>query len=505
MRIADRPPRNAPSGSIVTATRRVLAAAALAMCALTAGSAPMSLAMPWTDGNLVGRTIQNYVEQVRGAPGVVVGIVDRTGRRFVSRGLLDAAGDGEIGPATWFRMDGLGDLLVGALVADMIERGELAPTTTLRELLPEGTEFSGPLGSMTVEALATGVHALPDFAVHPLVAALLPAWADRYPAFTDLLDALARTDAASLGEPRLQRRSPVSAVVLGELLARRSGRPLRELLRERVLDRYGLGDAVDGEPGSGFVARGASFNGLPARGFGYAGYRPGAGLLANAEQLLDLAELALQTDSPVAASMVGRIELKTGSDGVSKVGLGWLHGKLRDQEIVWRSSVEAGYASYIGVLPAEHAAIVVLANGSGDIDALAQSILDPHRTRGVARQRSWLSLLLTALGLLLAPMLLVGLSVQRADRPHGRAPDRIAALQAVLVAALLLLVVGRVGAWLDVPYWLWWAEAILCAVLAGYVIVRAIEWPWNANHERWSSARRILSLGIVILLLALLF
>jgi len=93
-------------------------------------------------------------------PALAVAAVTRDGTRTAVFGAT---------PETRFEIGSITKGLTGLLFADMIARGEVAPTTTVGELLP----VHGPLAGVTLEQLATHRSGLPRVPGGP--AQLLPA------------------------------------------------------------------------------------------------------------------------------------------------------------------------------------------------------------------------------------------------------------------------------------------------------------------------------------------
>jgi hypothetical protein len=96
--------------------------------------------------------------------------------------------------------------------------------------------------------------------------------------------------------------------------------------------------------------------------------------------LLFLAANLGLTDTPLNKAMQAARALQ--NDGVrtgSHVGLGWLILDNDGNDIVWHNGATSGFRSYIGFLPQQDEAVVVLSNQSNWIDDLGHHLLNPRQ------------------------------------------------------------------------------------------------------------------------------
>jgi CubicO group peptidase (beta-lactamase class C family) len=108
---------------------------------------------------------------------------------------------------------------------------------------------------------------------------------------------------------------------------------------------------------------------------------PGLGALrSSAADMLLFASANLGLNpSKLDAAMLhlqgGRHE--TGTPGI-QTSLGWHTYNRYGKEIIWHNGETGGYHSFLGILPDENTAVVVLVNANYGIDGIGLHILDPQ-------------------------------------------------------------------------------------------------------------------------------
>lgn len=330
------------------------------------------------DSENVATRLQAFVEKTRAAPGVIVGLADRDGVRFVAWG---DAGDGAAPDAeTIFEAGSITKGLTGLLLARMAAAGEVTAEQPIGPLLPAGTEASPELGAITLEMLATHRSGLPRLSSGPEMQARLASdnpYAGSTPAeiFTDA----ARVSPGSIETNRGRYAySNLGMALLGQLLARVADEPYEALLAERVFAPLGLATpamapaAATGRRAVGHQA------GQPVPPWRLDAYAPTGGWQASASELLELAQ-AMLADGPAWVADALRPRAAAGGAGM-EIGLAWHHAEVGDRAVVWHNGGTAGSSSFLAIVPEEKLALVVLANGGGGVvDDLARGLLASGR------------------------------------------------------------------------------------------------------------------------------
>src|SRR5690606_41635393 len=118
------------------------------------------------------------------------------------------------------------------------------------------------------------------------------------------------------------------------------------------------------------------------------------------------------------------------------VGIAWFHDTCGVQRVGGNNDGMCGTRSFFAVAHEHGWVVVALATGDGNVDALAARVLDPERPLQ-AREVRWLSLSLTLLVLVGAPLVLLHYA-----RPTAMARlDRVRILNWIAMVGIALLLV----------------------------------------------------------------
>src|SRR5205823_5193414 len=149
---ANRRARSASQGDLM---KRIFSFAAALL--LLAQAAPAG-APPDTE---IRKTIH---EHVSGQPGtaIVVGIIDPSGRRVIADGVLDAGDKRPLNGDTLFEIGSISKVFTSLLLADAVQRGEVALTDPVAKFLPPDVKVPERGGKkITLQDLATHTSGLP--------------------------------------------------------------------------------------------------------------------------------------------------------------------------------------------------------------------------------------------------------------------------------------------------------------------------------------------------------
>ena len=102
------------------------------------------------------------IDAARRGIGIVVGVIDASGRQIVSHGRLSRDGEEQPEGDTAFEIGSITKVFTSILLADMVERGELALDDPIVKFLPESVQVPGSEGRpITLRDLATHRSGLP--------------------------------------------------------------------------------------------------------------------------------------------------------------------------------------------------------------------------------------------------------------------------------------------------------------------------------------------------------
>ena len=324
------------------------------------------------------------VDRQKQAVGMVAGIVAPEGRCVVAYGNLAAGDPRPLDADTIFEIGSVTKVFTSLVLADMVNRREVALDDPAASFLPAGVRMPVRSGkSITLLDLSTHYSGLP-----PLPGNLLAKMAadprNPYPDYSvdDLHQFLSGytlpRDPGSEFE-----YSNLGAGLLGHLLANRAGTDYESLIRIRVTQPLGMPDTFI-TPSSSMQQRMATGHSptlapvgphrIPLHTLGGAG-----ALRSSANDMLTFLEAFLgYRESPLGPAMQAMLAVRRPA-GQTKIGLGWLLYPTEGREIVCHNGASGGFRSFVGYDPAARIGVVVLANAStpGGVDDIALHLLNP--------------------------------------------------------------------------------------------------------------------------------
>lgn len=327
--------------------------------------------------------------------GIVVGVIDSTGRRTVSYGKFDADDKRAVDADTIFEIGSVTKVFTSLLLADMVQRGEAALTAPVAKHLPSGVKTPQRNGrQITLEDLATHTSGLPRLPsnLHPKDSAN-PYVDYSVEQLYEFLSGYQLTrDIGSQYE-----YSNLGGGLLGHVLARQAGIDYEKLVRSRICEPLGMwstGITLSDEMKTRFAVghdatmQRVAYWDLPTLA--------GAGALrSTVNDMLTFVGANLgYVKSPLAPAMAAMLAVHrpTGTPGL-EIGLGW-HILTHDgHEIVWHNGGTRGFRSFIGFERKTGAGVVVLSNaetsaGIDDIGHTCSTPMPPCISRRKSASRS---------------------------------------------------------------------------------------------------------------------
>ena len=316
--------------------------------------------------------------------GIVVGVIDpQSGSdnwRIISYGHRNAGDARPLDGNTVFEIASGTKVFTALLLADMVEKNEVALSDPASKYLPDIKLPERNGRSITLADLATHTSGLP----------FMPADA---PPLNDPSAAKYSVDDLKryLGGYQLTREigsewdySNIGYWVLSEALAARAGKEIKALIRQRVLIPLKMPD-TDFElsakmkpnlaPGHDNALQPAP----PVSSMSIYSIMPaGGGLYSTANDLLTfLSEYMGYEPSLLAPAMKTALSVHRPVKPGNEQALGWnIYGKDGDQ-IIFRDGSSFGYASAIAYDPKSRVGVIVLTNQIGDVGDIAQHLLRP--------------------------------------------------------------------------------------------------------------------------------
>jgi D-alanyl-D-alanine-carboxypeptidase/D-alanyl-D-alanine-endopeptidase len=330
----------------------------------------------------IRKILVDRIDTAQQGVGIVVGVIEPAGRRIVAYGNFDRKAKRAVNGDTVFEIGSVTKVFTALLLADSVQRGEVALTDPVAQYLPPGTKVPERGGKkITLQDLATHTSGLPR----------LPSnFAPKDPAnpYADYTVAQLYDFLATYELPRdigaEYEYSNLGAGLLGHALSRKAGMDYETMVRTRITTPLAmkstaitLSDAMKKRLATGHDAqleRVPNWD-LPTLA--------GAGALrSTANDLLNFISANLRsTSSPLAPALSSMLAARrpTSMTG-QEIALGWhIASGAGGREIVWHNGGTGGYRSYLGFDPKSRTGVVVLSNtftGVG-IDDIGRHLLDP--------------------------------------------------------------------------------------------------------------------------------
>ena len=329
--------------------------------------------------------------------GIVAGAIGPDGRRVIAHGRPAKSDSRPLGGETLFEIGSVTKVFTSLLLADMVQRGEVALDDPVAKYLPPGVHMPERNGRpITLLHLSTHTSGLPRLPTN--MAAFARASGNPYAnysverLYTFLSQYRLRRDAGSQ-----QEYSNVGVGLLGHVLALRAGTDYEALVRSRICEPLGM-DSTSitltremrthlAEGHDIFLRRTKNWD-MPAL--------PGAGALRSDvnDLLIFLAANLGYKESPLAPAMAAMLRVPESRERFGRdLALGWNILPLDGHEIFWHNGGTGGYRSFVGFDPKTGTGVVVLSNAftRAGVDDIGIHMLDsrvPVRSFGGVAQ--WL-------------------------------------------------------------------------------------------------------------------
>ena len=312
--------------------------------------------------------------------GVVIGLVDATGRRIVTHGTTKVTGGTPVDGDTVFEIGSATKVFTAAVLEEAVRRGEVAYSDPVARHLPAEVRVPQRAGrQITLEDLVTHTSGLPrvptNFAPGDVANPYVDYTVAQLYAFVSAYE-LPR-DIGSRYE-----YSNVGVGLLGHVLARRAGVDYETLVRTRITEPLGmsstavtLSSSMRERLATGHNAQRQAVKSwdIPAL--------PGAGALrSTANDMLHFLEAQLGfKKTPLTSSLEALLATRrpTGTPALD-IARGWHIFYPRGIDIVWHNGGSGGYRSFMGFNAGERRAVVALSNMSTEagVDDVGRHLLD---------------------------------------------------------------------------------------------------------------------------------
>ena len=392
---------------------------------------------------------------------------------------------------TLFELGSITKTFTGLLLADAVERGELALDDRLSDHLPElrGTAA----GDVTLEKLATHRSGLPAVPTAMIPGSLAQTLGNENPYAVSVEAVIEATRTTELEQPGQYAYSNLGVSLLGHAEARAAGAPdWPTLATERILRPLGMTGttfALTAEQVPADALPVHKENGWRAPYWYGSGFAPaGTSTWSTADDMMRYAQAVLAGSAPGLSALEPRADSSNG-----RIGLAWQISEVDGRVITWHNGGTAGSRTMLAIDRERGQAVIVLGNSARWVDRTglslaasdgAVSAVDRPGGPGIPALAAVVTGLLFLLTLVIAAV---------------RAGDRLAVVNGVVSGATGLLILLAHGPWSLVPGWLWGALAGLTVVCMVAAVRRARTLPAGPTRKVVSAW---LSMALTVLVLA---
>ena len=316
------------------------------------------------------------IDEQKQAAGIVVGVIDPSGRRIVGYGNLAKGDPRTVDGDTIFEIGSVSKVFTSLVLADMVTRKEVTFDDPAANFLPENVRMPERSGrSITLLHLSTHSSGLPRLPDNLKLKDPANPYVDY--SVDDLYQFL--SDYTLPRDPGSEfEYSNLGGGLLGHLLACRAGTDYESLIRSRITEPLGMPDTGITLSSSMKQRMSAGHSAMLAPvGQWEFGALAGAGALrSSANDMLTFLEAFLgYRQSTLAPAMKLMLEIRRPA-GQTTIGLAWLIHSNDGREIAWHNGGTGGFRSFVGFDSQKRTGVVVLSNAGG-VDDIGFHILNP--------------------------------------------------------------------------------------------------------------------------------
>jgi D-alanyl-D-alanine-carboxypeptidase/D-alanyl-D-alanine-endopeptidase len=336
---------------------------------MIAGTPKPAVWSPPCDADIRDILIQR-IDLERQGVGMVVGVIDRQGRRIVAHGALGQGDTRPLDGDTVFEIGSITKVFTSLLLTGMAERGEVDLSDLVAKHLPPSVRMPERGGEqITLAHLATHTSGLPRWPSDISPGDLSPKdWMNPYADYTvhQLYAFLSRyTLRRDIGADHLY--SNLGVGLLGHVLALRAGASYEALVRERITGPLGMtSTAIELSPElNARFAMGHDQERRPVAPWRMPTFAGAGALRSTANDLLKfLAGELGYVDTSLRPAMAAQLGPRGRSSGDYIQGLGWRIEPDAVGETIWHGGATGGYRCFMLFDRNRRVGVVVLTNSA---------------------------------------------------------------------------------------------------------------------------------------------
>ncbi len=308
----------------------------------------------------------------RDSLGYVAGIIDADDRQLLAVGQSGAPDGRGLDADSVFEIGSITKVFTALLLADMVQRGEVALDDPVeRYLPPEGRPRAYQGHPMTLLDLATYTSGLPRMPSNFAPKDAANPYADYTVA---QLYAFVSTYAPEYYPGSHYEYANLGFALLGHVLALRAGRSYEELVVARICDPLGMNDTrITLTPSmQRRLVPGHDTQLQPAANWDLPTFAGAGALRSTARDLFRFLAAARDPSSALAPAFARVLEVRRPlASPTDSVAAGWFVSVAHADELVWKDGGTGGYSSFIGYSTRSFRAAVLLSNAANYTPTLA--------------------------------------------------------------------------------------------------------------------------------------
>jgi serine-type D-Ala-D-Ala carboxypeptidase/endopeptidase len=321
--------------------------------------------------SMVLRIIRDRVESGRSA-GIILALVDATGREKVYSWGNNVAGGQPIDVSTVFEIGSITKVFTGLLLADMAQRGEVRLDDPVSKYLPLSVRVPQKAGKqITLLDIAAQRSGLPGRPANLQPADPENPFADyTLAAMYEALDSIVlEREIGSAYE-----YSNFAVAVLGQALAARVGKTYEDLVAERILKPLRMNDTGTCRR-SGMrvnLAQGHDVSGNPVPNYEFGVFAPAGALCSNMKDMLKFLNANIRPPATSLGAAIGTSHVQQFEiNSYAGVGFNWHYLRQNGDTVIWHPGETGGYHSFIGFNPITKMGAVLLSNSRTAIEDIS--------------------------------------------------------------------------------------------------------------------------------------
>ena len=326
------------------------------------------------------RTIlKDRLDNARQGVGIVACSFDSGRQKIATYGRSNGPNDRSLDGDTVFEIGSITKVFTALLLTEMVTRGEVALDDPIAKYLPDSVKMPSRNGrQITFLDLATytsGLPRIPD--------GISGADDNPYAAYTiEQLYAFLSNHTLRFDPGTHYEYSNLGFGLLGHLLALRANTNYEDLVVARVCVPLGLNDTRITLNASmrERLAQGHLSNLKPASNWDFPTLAGTGALRSTANDLLKFmkATCLADTGAPLRQAIDLLLATRRPADSSNtKVGLGWFVRSGNNDDIVWKTGMTGGYASFSGFSTRLRSGAVVLSNSANPVDDIGLHLTNP--------------------------------------------------------------------------------------------------------------------------------